>query len=446
EVDRFETLVNPGESIPPFITQLTGISDRMVANAPTFSDIAAKLYSFLDGAIMVAHNARFDHGMLKAEYKRLGATLRQRLLCTVRLSRLLYPQHARHNLDAIMSRHGLRTLARHRAMGDTQLLVDFLQAANLDLGEAAVEAGIRALIKEPSLPPWLDRDFLDRIPESPGVYLIYGETDLPIYIGKSVNLRARVLAHFSSDHASSKEMKIAQEARRVDWINTAGDIGASPLESQLIKQRMPTYNHFLRRTSKLYSLRLSAGLNDLPLVRVAREEDVQPEVFEHLYGLFRSRQTAMAVLHELSNTHGLCPRLLGLERGKGACFSSQLCRCNGVCSGKEHMQIHYLRLKTALLPLQLPAWPYKGRIGLREVNTENGLSQIHVFDHWRYQGAASDEAELEEILTSRTDAIEFDADVYKYLARKLAHVQPIQYPPSPIYSGKFRTSLFADAC
>ncbi|MDP2246664.1 MAG: exonuclease domain-containing protein, partial [Nitrosomonadales bacterium] len=283
EVSRWQTLVNPGTTIPPFITSLTGITNEMVKDAPAFEDIAAELYGYLEGATLAAHNAKFDYGFLKAEYARIGAVLRLKLLCTVRLSRKLYPHNKGHGLDAIMRRHGLSTDHRHRAMGDVELVIDYMKMAIRDLGQGHVWDVINDLTKGPKLPPGLDEDFLDSIPEGPGVYLFYGDTDHPLYIGKSVTLRSRVLSHFSSDHHSTKEMAIVQEVKRVEWIETAGELGALLLESRLIKEKQPAYNRMLRYSKKLYSLRLAHGLNEMPLVKLVTEDEIHPGLFDNLY-------------------------------------------------------------------------------------------------------------------------------------------------------------------
>ena len=418
ETERWETLVNPGVGIPSFISRLTGITNEMVQDAPTFDDIAPILYGYLEGAVLAAHNVRFDHGFLKSEYKRLGAVLRQKVMCTVKLSRKLYPHHQGHGLDAIMARHGLTTQARHRAMGDVELVVAYIEFAKRDLGEIRVLKAVVDLLKGPCLPAGLDADFLDEIPDSPGVYLFYGENDLPLYIGKSVTLRSRVLSHFSSDHASFRDMRIGQEVSRVEWIETTGELGALLLESRLIKERQPIHNKRLRVSRKLFSLNLVSGLNQVPLVNIVTEAEIHPTVFDHLYGLFRSKRKAMDTLRAIVKDHRLCPRLIGMEAGKGACFSHQLQRCNGACTGKESSELHYLRLKMALIPYRLQSWPYPGKIGIREQNADSGRTQLHIFEYWCHVKTVEDENELEDILTSRS-YLDFDLDTYKLLQRRL---------------------------
>ncbi|HSH72547.1 MAG TPA: exonuclease domain-containing protein [Methylophilaceae bacterium] len=417
-VDRWQTLVNPEIPISPFITQLTGITNEMVKNAPTFKEVAPMLYNYLDGMVMAAHNVRFDHGFLKAEYKRIGATLRQRVLCTVKLSRRLFPEYKSHSLDSIINRHGLATKARHRAMGDVQLMIDYLEAAKHELGSVRVLQEISKLSKAQSLPSGLDASLLDEIPDTAGVYLFYGENELPIYIGKSVTMRSRVLSHFNSDHASSKEMKIAQEVKRVEWIETAGELGALLLESKLIKEKKPIYNRMLRSNRQMCSLRLSEKLSDSPWVSFVSGDDFQPSYFEHLYGTFRTKKTAMDTLRNLATEHHLCGKLLGLESGKGACFGYQLKRCTGVCVGKESSEIHYLRVKQALVGLRLKSWPYAGRIGIREKSQDNHFIQVHVFDQWCHLGTVEDDIQLNEALQARAE-YSFDLDTYKLLSKAL---------------------------
>ena len=276
EVSRWQTLVNPEVAIPDFIQQLTGITNAMVANAPTFKQVAGDLLDYLEDTILCAHNVRFDHGFLKSEFKRIGITLRQNVLCTVKLSRKLYPQHRSHALDAIISRHQLTCQARHRAMGDVEMMVGFLKSATDELGISKIRETAEQLLKgSKSLPSGIDAVQIDDIPETSGVYLFFGESrSLPLYIGKSINIRERVLSHFSSDHASTKEMRISQEITHIEWIETAGEFSALMLESKLIKERQPIYNRQLRRERKLCSWRIATDANQHPLTTLVQIDEI----------------------------------------------------------------------------------------------------------------------------------------------------------------------------
>lgn len=432
EVARWQTLVNPEQPIPVFIQHLTGIDNEMVAAAPKFSEVADKLLSFLEGSVLAAHNVRFDHGFIKSEFKRLDYTLRQKVICTVKLSRLLYPQHRSHGLDAIMLRHNITSIARHRAMGDVESILAFLESAKLELGDAAIEQAAAQLMRGPILPPHLDAHLLDDMPETPGVYLFYGDNELPIYIGKSINIRARVLSHFSSDHASTKEMRIGQEIKHVEWLETAGDFSALLLESRLVKERQPIYNRQLRNERQLCSWKLNANPKASPVLTLVREDEINPAELGQLFGTFKSKRQAIEMLRKVSEAHQLCPKVLGLESGKGACFASQLKRCKGVCCGREAHEIHYLRLQQALVAQKLKTWPFAGKIGIREHNNENNKTQIHVFEYWCYLGGAESAEDFTEMSAQKTD-FKFDLDTYKILLKAFSNPKTeIVTLPAPI--------------
>lgn len=421
EVSRWQTLVNPETSIPDFIQQLTGITNAMVANAPTFKQVAGELLDYLEDTILCAHNVRFDHGFLKSEFKRIGITLRQNVLCTVKLSRKLYPQHRSHALDAIISRHQLTCQARHRAMGDVEMMVGFLKAATEELGISKIRETAEQLLKgSKSLPSGIDAVQIDDIPETSGVYLFFGESrSLPLYIGKSVNIRERVLSHFSSDHASTKEMRISQEITHIEWIETAGEFSALMLESKLIKERQPIYNRQLRRERKLCSWRIATDANQHPVTTLVQVDEVNPEALGQLFGTFRSKRQAIEVLRNIADQHQLCPKVLGLETGKGACFAHQLKRCKGVCASKESAELHYIRLQQAMMSHRLKTWPFKGKIGIYEHQQFNDKSEMHIFEHWVYIGSVKDESEMHEFNVNKKSELQFDLDTYKLLIKEI---------------------------
>lgn len=418
ETARWETLVNPEQPIPPFIQNLTGINDQAVADAPVFAEVADKLQAFLEGTVLAAHNVRFDYGFIKAEFKRLGITIKQKVLCTVKLSRLLYPEHYSHGLDAIMKRHQITTIARHRAMGDVETVLAFLNIASKELGPERLESAAQQLMRGPSLPPHLDGRYLEEMPETPGVYLFYGENDLPLYIGKSNNIKTRVLSHFSGDHKTAKASRIAQSVKHIEWHDAAGDFSALLLESRLIKTKQPLYNRKLRQHKEYYSWQLSQAADDLPLCQLITHHDFEPDGFASYFGLFNSKRHAKEMLRKVVNLHRLCPIWVGLEQGKGSCFGSQVNQCKGVCAGKEPPEIHFLRLKQAMLKHRLKPWEFNGMVGVREQNIENGLMQLHVFSHWQYLGCVNDESGL-TALRDDNPTFSFDADIYKLLLKTL---------------------------
>ena len=424
EVARWSTLVNPGTSISPFIQNLTGITNEMVEQAPGFDEVAEPLMALLKDAVLVAHNVRFDHGFLLNEFARLESPLRVKTLCTVRLSRLLYPQFKSHGLDAIMLRHGLTTAARHRAMGDVDMVLAWLGQAEQALGVAQVQQQALTLLQgSAALPPQLETNVAE-IPDTPGVYLFFGEGPLPLYIGKSIKLRSRVMSHFQAASREAREMRIAQEIRRVEWIETAGELGALLLEARLVKEKQPVYNRQLRRERTLCAWRLDENPKARPLLTMVRAEALQPQQFGRLYGVYRSKNQALSGLRELADKHQLCPQALGLESSKGRCFAHQIGRCKGVCCEGETPELHYLRLTLALNEQKLQVWPHPGKVGLREHNAQSGRSDIHIFDQWCHLATVHDEAELEDALTGR-QTLAFDLDTYRLLIK---HLMPLGKP------------------
>ena len=248
----------------------------------------------------------------------------------------------------------------------------------------------------------------EALPAAPGVYLFLGEDErLPLYIGKSVNLRARVLSHLRN----RSEARMLRAARRISFQRTVGEIGALLLEARLVKERYPLLNRQLRRKGRLCSLRLS---NSAPEVVYAQDIDFARE--PQLFGLFNSRVAALQRLQELADAHKLCLGALGLEKlPKGrACFRALLGRCGGVCRGDETAEAHQQRLLEALQDHALTCWPWEGGIGVVERDAE--AQQIHVVHNWCYLGSA-ETPEAARALYSVSAS--FDADSYKILCKPI---------------------------
>ena len=424
-VREWQQLVNPGTRIPAFIEQLTGISNAMVADAPPFEAVAEETLRRLEGRLFIAHNARFDYGFLKNEFKRLGVTFRAPVLCTVKLSRTLFPEHKRHNLDSLIERHGLQAEARHRALADAQLIHQFWQKIHVDRNSDDIEAALKAQNARPSLPPHLDAGIVDELPDTPGVYLFYGDNNLPLYVGKAKDIRQRVLSHFSADHSSAKEMALSQQVRRIDWIETAGEIGALLKEATLVKQLLPSHNRQLRKNDDLCTWTLvDEGDGWLrPELATARELDMG--IRSSCYGLFKSGKEATEVLRALAAEHQLCDALLGLEKttpGK-PCFGYQIKRCKGACVGSEPYAKHTMRLVGALTRLKLVTWPLNGPAIIREGD------EAHLIEGWRYLGTARSDEELNALLAA--DRPQFDRDTYKILVKYVAKMIPLALARPP---------------
>ncbi len=414
-VRKWSTLINPERSIPQMITVITGITNSDVEDAPTFESIAGELLSILEGKVFVAHNARFDYGFLKNEFKRLDVTFSAKTLCTVRLSRALYPRFRSHNLDAIIERHGLQCESRHRALDDIKACVDFWFLGQKERGEENFEWAVSSLLKHPSLPSHLKSGSLEDLPEGTGVYLFYGKGDKPIYIGKSVDLRTRVLSHFSGDHQLRKDMEISQRVRKIDYRETVGELGALLLESQLIKKHLPVYNIQLRRVSSQCALKVIEGKDGYETLTTARAAEIRPEDFDSLYGIFRGEKQAKGRLEELCEAYSLCPKIIGIEKAVGSCFSYHLKKCKGACIGEEIPEEHNLRLRMALSTMKHRMWPFQGKIGIRETHLLSQKTEVHLIDQWCYLGTYGSEDDLRDALEGEFE-LNFNLDNYRIIS------------------------------
>ncbi|NCP53925.1 MAG: DNA polymerase III subunit epsilon, partial [Rhodoferax sp.] len=209
------------------------------------------------------------------------------------------------------------------------------------------------------------------------------------------------------------------EIRRIEWVETAGELGALLLEARLVKQHQPIHNRQLRRQSSLCAWRLDANPNARPLLTLVRGTELSPQQFGNLYGPYRSKNQAISHLRELADTHGLCLQALGLESGKGRCFAHQIGHCKGVCCGEEAPERHHLRLQMALVADKLRVWPFDGPVGLREQNQQTGRSEVHVFDQWCHLATVQSDSELADALQTRADVLAFDLDSYRLALKYL---------------------------
>jgi DNA polymerase-3 subunit epsilon len=415
EVDGFEvtsewsTLVNPGTAIPAPIQALTGITREMVAAAPTFRELATELYERLAGRVFVAHNARFDYGFLRREFERAGLKFMAKTVCTVRLSRRLYGEHEGHDLDSLIGRHAIACRARHRALGDADVVWQFLRIAAREHGDEILNVAARQVARQATLPPHIDRALIDAIPEAPGVYVFYGEGATPLYVGMSASMRTRVLQHFSTRSAW------AAQVQRIDWERTVGTLGAALREARRVKELEPAYNRLLRRPQSLCGFAF-----DMKRLRLAQSHEIDGDTLHCLYGVFRSRREALKALRGLADEHGLCLQTLGFESPlrAGGCWRLQVGRCRGVCAGRENVHVHHGRVAEALARLKAMEWPHGGPLGIVEHDPVREADEIHVVDRWCYLGAATSDAELAELLENAASP-RFDYDHYRIFARHL---------------------------
>lgn len=401
--EQFQTLINPGTQIPHWITKLTGITTNDIVHAPSFADIASQLYDFMSGSIFVAHNVLFDYSFLKREFEAVNLNFRPKLFCTVKMSRALFPEHKGHSLQKIIERHNLNPAARHRAYDDAKAMYDFINVAIAAKGLAAFQNNLSLQLKTRSLPPNVDEQIILNLPETSGVYIFEDDAGMPLYVGKSVNIRARVRAHFTNATTIAKEMRMSLQSHNVSYIQTETEVEALLLESAKVKELQPIFNRKLRRNKTQHILVKSVDEQGYLTFQIESVNLSEYADLQNVYGVFTGKNQAKLKLEEIARAYQLCPKLLSLEKTKGACFRKQLGLCRGACVGQEKPQAYNMRVEFALERAKLETWPYQGKISVAISSVRSIL-----IDQWIPQQIYDREADSFTELDNN-----FDLDTYK---------------------------------
>lgn len=410
----YESLLNPQQHVSPFISQFTGITADELEGAPYFEDVKDEIQEILEGSIFVAHNVRFDYGFLKNEFRRFGISYSAKNMCSAQFSRLLFPRHRHHNLDSIIERFGLEMKRRHRAFDDAKAIYDFFHKIPESASMEAIAAVAKRVCVRTSLPAEL-RKQVDVLPESPGIYLFYDASGLPLYVGKSTNIKARVLSHFSNDYNSTKEMNMCRQVSCIEFEQTSGELGALLTESSRIKSLQPIYNRVLRDTKLFIIGRYAKNGKGYYEVMLETVKSIGPDDVGQIIGIFKSVKQAKSSLDTLCKEARLCGKLLHLENGRGACFLSKLNICNGACVGKESPDLYNARLLEAFESMRIHPWPYEKPIVIVEQDGEEG--EGFIVDNWCLTGKVRYDSYEQTIEEDRQ--MHFDKDVYKILRRFL---------------------------
>lgn len=338
--DEFSTLVNPEQRIPWRITQMTGISDAMVADAPRFYEIARRVVEMTEGRVFVAHNVGFDYGFIREEFKNLGYRFEREKLCTVRLSRKLMPGHRSYSLGNLCADLGIEIHGRHRAAGDALATVKLFERL-LELDSEPLKLKLRG-------PLWgIPEEILRGLPEEPGVYYFYNQRGEIIYIGKSRNIKERVLQHLHNE-TTRKALEMRAAIADVSYELTGNDLVAQLLESEEIKRHTPIYNRQQRRIG--FNIGLFARF-DVKGYLCLRAEKLNGEDKIPIT-TFHSMEAAKRALFALTEEYRLCQKLNGLYRSKGACFHHSIGQCDGACIGEESPESYNQRVEAAIAPVK----------------------------------------------------------------------------------------------
>lgn len=242
---EYETLINPQKSIPHFISLITGISDQDVLSAPTFNDVAFELYEKIKDTILIAHNASFDYSFLRQEFLSVGIQLINQVLCSVKLSRELYPEFKKHSLDSLIERFNLSCERRHRALDDAKVILDFLKIAETEYDQLHIEAVMNKFLKKITLPKSISKTQIDYLPNTPGVFIFRNQKAELLYLAKAKNLYVDVTNYFAN--TTKKQLDILNELKEFEVLNCFGPLGTALKELQVLEVETPKFKKNIKQ-------------------------------------------------------------------------------------------------------------------------------------------------------------------------------------------------------
>ncbi len=399
--ERLHWLFEPGVALPPQLLSLSGLHPLELSGQPRIDSEARAIADAIRGRVLMGHNLRFSLAFLRRvlpDWK----TLRPPQLCTLRLARATLPQLASAGFDALCAHFGITRFFRDRAVPDAEAVLTLAQHLLQEVAPTTLGQQLRSAAR----PPLLAAERFAQLPE----HYFLGDGGAQLYVGKSRNLRRRVMSHFQNDHRDRRSLQMVQQIRDVQLAITAGELGALLFESAEIKRLQPLYNRRLRKQRELLTWALTGEPGELH-IELLQHHALRPGL-RHV-GLFRSRHQARQWLLEQARERRLCLRVLGLEEGEGACFAYQLGRCAGACCGEEPRSAHDRRLLAGAERLQTQAWPWNGPVALVERDEQHGLTQWHVLDQWRHLGTVDQLEHAQPLLAARRGG--FNLDTYHIL-------------------------------
>ena len=343
-VDTFQSLCNPGFSIPSYISRLTGITDDMVASAPRFFEIAKQIVTLTEGCIFVAHNVRFDYSFIKESFKRLGYNYNRKQLCTVRMAKECLPELKKHDLGSLSKYYSLTIKNRHRAFDDayaTTLI--FHQLIQKNEGTEIALDLINRGIKGAKLPSSISLEDLHALPETTGVYYFHDRFDNIIYVGKSINIQSRVMQHFAE--FTQKSASLYQQVCKVSYTETGSELVALLHENHEIKRLNPQINKALRKKDFPYAIfgrKNKDGYLEIAAGRVKKSET--DNVIKYYPKLKYARHHIQGLVEEFE----LCAHLCHWKTGTDHCFNWQIGKCKGACQGIESAGTYNVRALEAI--------------------------------------------------------------------------------------------------
>jgi DNA polymerase-3 subunit epsilon len=346
-IEEYETLINPGQFIPPEITRLTGISNEMVHSKPKFEEIAGDIMSFMfsegESIILAGHNVRFDYGFLNASLARAGYNkLGVPSVCTARLARRLSRQLPSKSLDSLKRHFGVHTRRKHRALDDARatatILTHFLEQLVSEFEFETVEELLgfqyRKIYDDSRVSARFRKLKIDlqSVPKRPGIYYMLNKKGEIIYIGKAKNLKDRLGSYFYHNVShSAKITKLIRYVHKVEWETTGSELSALLAESRMIKTHKPRFNSAIKSYRKFPFIKIDVQRN---YPRVYKVYEIIPDGAKY-YGPFSSSYTVNTLIEKIGRLYKLrkCDdRELHPNKNKSACMYHEFHQCGAPCN------------------------------------------------------------------------------------------------------------------
>ena len=423
-IDSFESLINPECRIPSYITNLTGITDAMVEDAPRFYEIARKIIEITEDCIVVGHNVNFDYNFIKSEFRQLGYDYKRDTICTVKLSRKLMPDMKAYKLDVLTKALDIHITDRHRAAGDARATVD-LFAHLLRIDEMDNEGKHVHGNKFRGLHPSLDIKRVKALPEDVGVYYFHDEEGKLLYVGKSKNIYKRIHTHLNNEK-TARYVEMKSRIASIDYELTGSELIALLKESHEIKAMKPCFNRAQRRTMSQYGLYSFEDENGYLNLRIKRNNDTN----ETPVLCFSSMKSARGTLFKWVEEYELCQKLCGLYESAGACFSYGLGECHGACIGEEPANQYNQRVRKLLKKYSIVE---SNMLIIDHGRDEEEISVVQV-DHGKYLGygfisraLADSEEDLKDCIRPFPDNRETRMIIRQFLEKNARRIKVLEY-------------------
>lgn len=343
--ERYETLVNPGINIPVFIRALTGISNEMVESAPTFKEVASRVYSLLQDNIFVAHNVNFDYSFLRHHLSLEGFDLQTKKLCTVRLGRKILPGLPSYSLGKFCTHLGIENTSRHRAAGDAEATAILFSHLLRNDKEDHITKSLNIRSKEQSLPPNLPKQDIDKLPFTAGIYYFHNSKGKVIYVGKARNIKKRVFSHFSNNNPGRQKQEFLREIHSITFRECGTELMALIQEAAEIKRLWPAYNRALKHNERAYGLYVFEDQKGYKRLAIDKCLKTSPVLYTFNYII-----EGHVLLKKLIADYNLCSRLCFIQKGM-ECQPAEEKEC-AVCRKQEAAEDYNRRVAEAIQGLR----------------------------------------------------------------------------------------------